>query len=131
MKQIEAEHQKALVQYLILLERQGKILTFFAVPNGTYLQGNTVQRAKQMSRLKKEGLRDGVSDIVVVTLDKVLFIELKRPAKVLKSKKLSYAGINVSDHQKAFLEQINKGFVSRGEVCYGFNDAKNFIESML
>jgi len=53
----------------------------FAVPNGAHLAGNNIQRAKQMARLKKQGLKPGVSDIFIplpMPPYHGLFIELKR-----------------------------------------------------
>lgn len=37
----------------------------FAVPNGALLAGNDAQRARYMNFLKKQGLKNGVSDVVI------------------------------------------------------------------
>ncbi len=52
----------------------------FAVPNGSFLQGGKVKRAIQGKRLKKEGVVEGVSDLILAVPNKdypVLFIEMK------------------------------------------------------
>lgn len=52
-----------------------------AIPNGTFLAGDRVQRAKQMARLKAQGLKPGVSDIFLPLARRGfhgLYIEMKR-----------------------------------------------------
>jgi len=122
---IEHEHQKAFVKYLSLLERQGKIMTFFAVPNG----GSRNER--EAKNLKLEGVRAGVSDLVVVIKNKVLFIEMKRPPKKLKNGELSTAGISVQESQKEFLKKVSRSDVCKGYIAYGFAQAKEIIEKEL
>jgi hypothetical protein len=119
----KAEHkeQKKLVGYLTLLENTNKIVTFFAVPNGG---SRNVVEAKNM---KREGVRAGVSDIVVVLRDKVLFIEMKRLPDRLKSGKLSFSKIKTSEKQKEFLKKINGSDVCAGKVCYGAGEAIEYI----
>jgi len=36
---------------------------FFSIPNGSFLAGKPYQRANQMKKLKKEGFKNGVSDL--------------------------------------------------------------------
>jgi hypothetical protein len=119
---IEHLHQKTFVEYLYLLERQGKIITFFAVPNG----GS--RNIREARNLKLEGVRAGVSDLVVVLKDKVIFIEMKQPPKKLKSGKLSTAGISVQDSQREFLGKVSQSNVCKGYIAYGFEQAKKIIE---
>ena len=125
MKKIEHNEQIKLVNYLSILERQGKIITFFAIPNGG--SRNSIEA----KNLKREGVRAGVSDMQVILKDKVLFIEMKRPPKRLKSGKLSYAGISVSDKQKEFIECVRSSKVCKAKVCYGFNEARELIDDEL
>jgi len=110
---LETEEQKALVQYL-----NAKKLFYFAVPNGAVLKGTPLQRARQMKKLKAEGLIAGTSDIVVLLKEKILFIEMKR---IKKS--------TISKEQKAFLEKVNKFPYAVGKVCKGAKEAIEFIES--
>ena len=121
MRKSEQLEQIALNQYCTILERQNKIIFAFSVPNGG---SRNVYEAKN---LKREGLKSGVSDFIVVLKDRVLFIEMKRKPKMLKSGKLSYSGITISDNQKAFLDRLQLSQVCEGRVCYGFDQAKEFI----
>ena len=120
-KKEEHKEQVAFVNYLYLLEKQGKIITFFAVPNG----GS--RNIREARNLKLEGVRAGVSDLVVVLKDKVVFIEMKQPPKKLKSGKLSTAGISVQDSQKRFLEKVTESDVCVGYIAYGFAQARVII----
>ena len=122
----ETYEQTALVQWLKL-----KKLFYFAIPNGSVLRGTPLQRAKQMNVLKKEGLVVGASDIFVMLPSKLIAIELKQAKKVLKSGKLSTSHTKVSDDQKKFLERLNQFDYADGKVCYGFTEAKEFIEENL
>lgn len=119
---LEDEEQIALVQYLKL-----KKLFYFAVPNGAYLAGSKLQRAKQMQRLKSQGLIDGVSDIIVLLEDKILFIEMKRRPKILKSGKESVSHTSISKEQKIFLESVGKFKYAESTVAYGAKQAIEFI----
>ena len=101
----ETIEQKKLVQWLKL-----KKIFYFSVPNGSVLKGNPLQRAKQMQKLKSEGLIVGTSDIVIMLPEKILFIELKRARKTLKGGKLSVSHTSVSKEQKSFLNTINSDF---------------------
>ena len=125
MKKIEQQEQIKFVNYLFILKRQKKIITFFAIPNGG--SRNKIEAIN----LKKEGVRPGVSDMEIVLKNKVLFVEMKRPPKRLKSGKLSYAGISVSDKQKEFIECVRSSEVCEAKVCYGFDEAREFIDSYL
>ena len=122
----ETQEQQKLVQWLKL-----KKIFYFSVPNGSVLKGNPLQRAKQMNRLKSEGLIVGTSDIVVMLSNKILFIELKRAKKVLKSGKLSTSNSVTSKEQLKFLESVNEFGYAIGNVCYGFNEAKELIEEVI
>ena len=125
MKKIEHHEQIKLVNYLSILERQGKIITFFAIPNGG--SRNSIEA----KNLKREGVKAGVSDMQVILKDKVLFIEMKRPPKRLKNGKLSYSGISVSDKQKEFIECVRGSKVCEARVCYGFDEAREFVDGEL
>ena len=63
--------------------------------------------------------------------DIVLYIEMKRNAKKLKSGKLSKAGIDVSDKQREFIATVNKSNVVSATVCYGFLEAMDYIKQFL
>lgn len=56
----------------------------FSIPNGTVLAGNASQRARQMNKLKAEGLKPGVSDLFLMIPRggyHGLFIEMKDVGK--------------------------------------------------
>jgi len=121
----ESTEQQKLIQWLRL-----KKIFHFSVPNGSVLKGTPLQRAKQMARLKKEGLVVGVSDVVVMLPNKILFIELKRARKTLKSGKLSISHTKTSPEQLKFLESVVENFdYADGFVCYGAKQAIEYIES--
>ena len=121
----EQKEQIVLTRWLKILESQGKILTFFAIPNG----GS--RNKLEAVNMKKEGVRAGVSDMCIVAHKKLLFVEMKKQGKVLKSGKISYAGIKVSDEQEEFLNKIRCNMNVTGKVCYGFAQAKEFIEEYI
>ena len=51
-----------------------------AIPNGAVLAGDKAARGRQMSRLKKTGLRPGAPDLIVLHDGRLLAIELKAGA---------------------------------------------------
>ena len=104
---------------------KAKRLLSFSVPNG-----GSRHRLEAIN-LKKEGATAGVSDYVVMLPTKILFIELKRKAKVLKSGKLSVSHTRVSDEQKSFTSAVNEFKYSEARICYGASEAIKFIESHL
>ena len=132
MKKLEELEQKKAVDYLEILKRQGKIISFFAPMNENIMSGSNRQKAIIIeNKSKAMGKRKGVSDLVIILKDKVLFVELKRAGKRLKSGKISYTGIKVSENQKRFLDEVNKSEVCEGFVAYGFNEFKNRIDFIL
>ena len=120
----ESIEQQKLIQWLKV-----KKIFHFAVPNGSVLKGTPLQRAKQMQRLKSEGLLVGVSDIVVMLPNKILFIELKRAKKTLKSGKLSTSHTTVSDEQKSFMKRVNEFDYADAYIAYGANEAMQIIQN--
>jgi hypothetical protein len=70
---LEAEEQKSFVKWF---ETQYPSVRILAIPNGAFLFGDGVQRAKQMARLKEQGLKKGVLDLLVPAW--FLWIEMKR-----------------------------------------------------
>lgn len=89
----------------------------FAIPNGAFLAGDKKARAVQMARLKKQGLKKGVSDIFLPLARNEfhgLYIELKRRRVDGRSQ----VSKDQSDFGKAM---INEGYDYR--VCYGADEA--------
>lgn len=69
--QEEYRLQVSIVKYLSLKQNQRKDFIFFAVPNGE--KRDQVTAAK----LKAAGVLSGVSDLILVFKNKVVFVELK------------------------------------------------------
>jgi hypothetical protein len=129
MKITEETEQKKTVQYLEILKRRGKILFYFAPMNeNKQSYNNRATAIKIENKAKAMGKKAGVSDLVVVLKNRLLFIEMKKAPKKLKNGKLSYTGISVSDNQKKFIEIINQSSVCKAYICYGFDEAKNIID---
>jgi len=114
MNLTEFEEQAAFVEYLSLLEHQGKIQTYTALPNNLYTKS-----WKQKTKQKKEGLRPGFPDLCIVTNKQVVFIEMKRKK-----------GGTLSAYQKEWIASFNNIGI-RAKVCKGFDEAKAFIDEIL
>jgi hypothetical protein len=119
----EFEEQKSVVTWL-----RAQNLFFFAPTN----ENNTYNQNKKFAMIaeqkaKAAGKLKGVSDLVVFTGRYILFIEMKRAPKKLKSGKLSYTNSKVSDAQKNFLETVQRYPYARARVCYGAKEAIDYI----
>ena len=123
----EAHEQETLVQWL----RLKKIFHFAPVlENNTHGQNRKWAMIAEV-KAKKQGKIKGTSDLFVFLGEKLLVIELKRAKKLLKSGKYTTSHTNTSKEQKAFLERVNKYPYAIGRVCFGWNEAKEFIENHL
>jgi len=91
-----AEHniQKAIAKYLLHVELQGKLI-YFAVPNG----GD--RHIAVAAKIKAEGGRSGIPDLVLISKGKPYFLEVKS------------ARGDLSDNQKSFF----KAFDEQGINC--------------
>lgn len=103
-----------LASYLLLLQRQGRIILYSHIPHETYTNSWAAKR-----RNSNTGVRSGVPDYIVITADKVIFIELKR-----------VKGGIVSEEQKRWILSL-RGKKTEASVCKGFDDAKAYIDSFL
>lgn len=107
----EAQEQEVFCKWLDL-----KKLDYFAVPNGG-------SRHKiEAVNLKKQGVKKGVSDLIVFLPDKIAFIEMKRAKKSLSS---------VSVDQQLFLKKLEKYHYAIGSICYGNTEAMQFINELM
>ena len=123
----EELEQKALVQWLKL-----KKIPYFAVGNENIFSFlNRGLAVKLQSKAKSMGSVKGVSDMVVMLPSNILFIELKRVPKKLKSGKLSYTNSKTSQEQLDFIAMVNGFDYSEAKVCYGYIEAIEFIESFI
>ena len=124
---LEELEQKKIIQWLRL-----KKIFHFAPMNENRSSFTNKRVAMQIeAKAKSMGKVKGVSDIVVMLHNKILFIELKRAKKVLKSGKLSISHTKVSDEQKSFLSRVSGFSYADGYVCYGANEAIKIIEEIL
>lgn len=125
---LEEVEQIHLVKYLNILKKQKKIINFFAPFNENKQSFANRRIATQIAlKAQKMGKTEGVSDIFIITKEKLIAIELKRVKKVLKSGKLSNAHSKPSNEQLEFIDDINSTNYGVGHVAYGFQDAKEII----
>jgi len=122
---LEDTEQKILVQYL----RLKKIFHFSPINENQGSSTNRNVAIRVEAKAKSMGKLKGVSDLVVFMPKQILFIELKRAKKVLKSGKLSTSHTKVSDEQKSFLKRANEFPYAKGYVCYGAEEAIKIIEA--
>ena len=96
----------------------------FAIPNGTYLSGDSKRRGQQMNKLKSEGFKPGVSDLFLAVPKHGfcgLWIEMKDIKKKIKS---------VSDSQMEHLTLMDK--MGYGAIwCSGSQQAIDTITSYI
>ena len=122
----EAIEQKKFIKWLKL-----KNIFHFAVVNENNMSSNNKKMAQIIGQKSIEmGKKKGVSDVIVMLPDKILFIEMKRARKRLKSGKLSQENL-ASKEQLQFIDNVNSFEYSQGFVAYGFIEAKNIVESFI
>lgn len=107
----EHEEQVALVNWFRDNFKEPDYI-IFAVPNGGF------RGTKEAGRLKAEGVLSGVSDIIILTHNKVIFLEMKN------------AKGKLSKAQKDFNENVEYlGFISL--VAYSASEASEKILEVL
>lgn len=110
---LEDQEQLALVNWLRM-----KCIRHHHSPNGGYRHKATA------GRLKSQGVSAGFPDLIIFPNNgqSILLIELKREK-----------GGTVSESQREWIDYINElfchGYPIQAEVCRGFNEARNYIES--
>lgn len=120
-KLINTEYQEAiaLADYLLLLMNQGKILNFTHLAQETFTLSWSAK-----AKNKRQGVRPGVPDYLIVLPYCLLFIELKRTK-----------GGKVSSEQQKWIDDINKSGTPLKRhfafVVKGFDEAKTIIDSYL
>ena len=120
MSHPEDDEQEALFSWARLnVQRYPELEALYSIPNGAALAGKPKQRAMQMARLKKTGLRPGVSDVCLPIKRGPygsLWIEMKAPGRLK----------GVSEDQKewgALMVKLGNRFV----VCDTWEKARDVI----
>jgi len=118
----EHGEQAAVVAWARLHETRWPVLrTLFAVPNGASLAGGPSARARQMARLKAEGLKIGVPDLWLVAgigEKHGLVIEMK-------------AGRNKPTTEQKWWLQTLEALRWQTAVCYSADDAIATIKAYI
>lgn len=110
----EHEEQVAVVEYIEYLMKQGKIEGFTAIPQNMWTKS-----WGQKIKAKQEGVRPGFPDMVIVTKDHVVFLEMKR-----------IKGGVVREEQKRWKAILDsKATVST--ISLGAKEALDFIDSVI
>ncbi len=111
---LESAEQASFVKWF---EAQYPRVRILAVPNGAFLFGDQVQRAKQMARLKEQGLKNGVLDLLVPAW--FLWIEMKR-----------VKGGVLSEDQVGWIEYL-EGCGYKCAVCAGAQAAIDAVQAFV
>lgn len=94
----------------------------FAVPNGVMLGGSAKSRGRYVNFLKAQGLKPGVSDVMVALPRGPYhgaFMEFKRDD-----------GSKISDEQRKWIDRMNKvGYLA--DIVVGFHNAQKFAQAYL
>lgn len=95
-------------------------------PNETFTKFYNVKRKNRMEWVSK-----WVPDMMIILKRwSLLFIELKRAKKVLKSGRLSTSNSKVSEEQKLWVSELNKIQNVEACVCYGALEAIALIQEL-
>ena len=123
----EYQEQTALVQWLRL-----KQIFFFANhnENNTHAQNRKWAMIAEV-KAKKAGKMKGVPDLTIFLDSNILFLELKRAKKRLKSGKMSNASSKPSKEQETAFRRINEYSYAEAIVCYGAKEAIEEIEKRI
>ena len=116
-----------LLDYKLVNPKKGY---YFAVPNGEIRGKDPLQSARVMQRLKKEGVRNGVADIVVLLKGgDVIFVEMKTDKgkqsasqkefeKIVKELGYNYIILHNTDECEQFAEAItSKSYIEKIIEC--------------
>lgn len=123
MKHEESTHQKTLLNWSRVVKfGDGRLHDYIiAIPNGAHLAGTKLQRQRKMAVMKAEGLKVGTPDLfLAIPVGEFggLWIEMKSE----KGKP--------SENQLIMIDRLSKiGY--KCEICYGWVEAKEAIESYL
>jgi len=125
--------QKAFVDWLQIMKNNKKIIAYFSIQNENKMSWAVKNKNSLFAIANKDkamGKRKGVSDMCVILKKYVLFIEMKKKPKQLKTK-LSYANIEVSKEQIQFIKTVSMSDVVYGSVTYGALEAIDYVKQFL
>ena len=123
----EAQEQQLLIQWLKI-----KKIFYFAPMNENQASFTNRRVAMiQEAKAKSMGKVKGTCDLFVFTKNGLLGVELKRRPKRLKSGKFSVSHTKTSKEQIQFIDAMNGYDFAHSKVCYGFENAKAFIEEFI
>ena len=121
---IPTEYQECvkLTHYLRSLQDQGEITKFAHLINELSINRKRGQKPNfaYLRKRKAEGWVPGVPDYIITTPSRVVFLEMKR-----------IKGGKVSDSQKEWLQALNDTGEVSAVICRGFEEAKEFIDSII
>jgi len=112
---LEIDEQEKIIEYLEDLKEKGIVSIYSAVPNNTFTRSWN-QKRKQV----REGVRKGVPDIIFITREHVVFLEVKR-----------VKGGVLSPEQKMWGKAISDSKDGQYGLCRGFDEAKMFIDKVV
>lgn len=102
------------------------LYTFSAIRNESDYN-NIVKWVKR----KREGVRKGIPDFcIILKMEALLFIELKRQKRILKSWKLWASPSRISEEQIKWIEKLNNISNVQCEICYWYKEAIKLIKKI-
>jgi hypothetical protein len=105
LKRFEPKSEHALQCQLVQWCRiQAKTMVrdrFFAVPNGAFLSGTPGKRAQQAARLKAEGMKPGIPDLIFWQGEPDTFVKFGKPTSLLWLELKNGKAGRLSPEQKA------------------------------
>jgi hypothetical protein len=130
---LEVEEQKTCWSWLASVVVGNRSLQEYSyhVPNGTQLGGARVRRAQYMASLKSQGLKPGVSDLVIaypVGQYHGAYIELKRLRESYKGPAALAASVS-KEQQAWLLLMASVGYWA--SVAYGASEFKEQVRAYL
>ena len=111
----EHDEQCLLVEWLELYRYK-----FTAIPNATWTSFS------QQKKNKKEGVRPGLPDLLILVKNHLVWIEMKRSDR--KPKRGGKGGI--SEEQQGWIDALNACQNCEVFVCYSFAEARDKIISL-
>lgn len=80
VKPVGGERERVVQRGIITIAEASRCYAVH-VPNGAHLAGDKLRRAKQMAALKRDGLRPGFPDLILIdrtSIRRIGFVEVKR-----------------------------------------------------